>query len=124
MENKDKKYFLKETGEELEFGDVIGLTCVKELEDGRATVEKEVKFSPETVDLLLHFDLIETQESLIDFPEDEEDEDFNLEEFINSVNEDLGNHEDRIDILEKELGALKATIMKQGINEKSSPKKK
>ena len=72
MENKDKKYFLKETGEELEFGDVINLNCVKELEDGRAIVEREVKFSSEAVEALLHFGLIETKESLIDFSDDKD----------------------------------------------------
>ena len=46
-----KKYFMKGTGEELEFGDTV-----------EVTLTKKVKFTPEFVDLLLEEDIIEEQD--------------------------------------------------------------
>ena len=40
-----KKYFVVETDEAIEFGDVVNLTFFKEIEDGKVTIEKEVEFN-------------------------------------------------------------------------------
>ena len=124
MENKDKRYFLKETGEELEFGDVINLNCVKELEDGRAIVEREVKFSSDTVEALLHFGLIETKEPLIDFSDVENGDDFDFDEFVDMVNEDLDDHERRIQELETKIKILENAVKALNDKKNTSSKKK
>lgn len=100
----NKKYFLKETGEELKFGDVIELNCVKELEDGRAIVEREIKFSPETVEGLLSLGILETKEPLIDFSdEEEEDCDCPYDEVIQDIIETQEELEKRVDKLEEQV---------------------
>lgn len=64
-----KKYFMKGTDDELEFGDMIEITLVGE-EDGVVKhSHMEVKFLPEFVDDLLESDVIEEREV-----EDEEEE--------------------------------------------------
>lgn len=105
-----KKYFMKETGEELEFGDIIELNCSKELEDGRVTIEREIKFSEDTVDVLLDLDIIEVEDSLIDFSDnnEEEEEEFDCpyEELLGRIlknQEDLGK---RVDQLEEKINSL------------------
>ena len=65
-----KKYFMKGTDDELEFGDMIEIALVGE-EDGVVKhSHMEVKFLPEFVDDLLESDVIEEREV-----EDEEEED-------------------------------------------------
>lgn len=103
----NKKYFLKETGEELKFGDVIELNCVKELEDGRAIVEREIKFSPETVEGLLSLGILEIKEPLIDFSdEEEEDCDCPYDEVIQDIIETQEELEKRVDKIEEQIKNL------------------
>ena len=120
MDNNNKKYFLKETGEELEFGDVIELSCVKELEDGRATVEKEIKFSPETKEALIELGVVELAEPLIDFLDDEDEDDY-LEFDLDALIKTLSEYEKKMQSLEEKLNMLE-----QAVNgtKNASPKKK
>jgi hypothetical protein len=118
MNNNNKKYFLKETGEELEFGDVIELSCVKELEDGRATVEKEIKFSPETKEALIELGVVELAEPLIDFLDDEdEDDEFDLNALIKT----LSDYEKKMQSFEEKLNMLEQAANRA---KNASPKKK
>lgn len=108
-----KKYFMKETGEELEFGDIIELNCSKELEDGRVTIEREIKFSEDTVEVLLDLGIIEVEDSLIDFSDDGKDacEDCPFNNF----------HWNEFDKRLKELEAMFNSVYGK---ENGSPKKK
>ena len=100
------KYFIVETGEEIQMGDVISFTCVKELEDGRVTVEKEVEFSEDTAALLIELGIVEEENTEDkDFIDFDEDEDYSIEEFM----EDFEALEQRVDNLEKTL----KTVQKQ-----------
>jgi len=61
-----KKYFVKSSGEELEFGDMIVLDLTKEMENGKTKYQHlECKFVPELVDMLLENDIIEEKEDPI-----------------------------------------------------------
>jgi hypothetical protein len=79
-----KKYFLKGTGEELEFGDEIQL-------------EMECKFHPDIADMLIEDGIIEEKETISFAEEDEEDSD----EAIDAICEDLENLDKRVEALEK-----------------------
>lgn len=65
-----KKYFVKETDEELQYGDVVGITFEKELEDGHVTLEKEIEFTEGMEDYLVGLGIIEEKEDLISFEDD------------------------------------------------------
>ena len=125
-----KKYFVKDTEEELEFGDVISVEFCKELEDGSVTREMEVCFSPDNVEPLLHFGVIEEadveeEDDMIDFSEDEDYCPHNeligaLCEEQEAMKEKIEILENKIDILEKKINTLQSLLKK----ETASPKKK
>lgn len=73
-----KKYYLAETEEEIQFDDMITISCVKSTEDGTVTVEKNIKFTPDNVESLIDMEVI--------YEQDEEDEE---EEFTCEPLEDL-----------------------------------
>lgn len=106
-----KKYLLKESGEELEFGDIIGITLKKVTEDGCVTVEKELEFTPDEVEFLLDMDIIEETEALIDF-EDEENE------------EEGCPFEGRLEALEERVEELEEQLDKLLKGKNASQKKK
>ena len=92
-----KKYFVVETDEAIEFGEVVNLTLFKEIEDGKVTIEKEVEFNKDTMDLLIEMGFVEVreveEEDLIDF----EDEPC---EALSALEEDLEALEERVDNIE------------------------
>jgi hypothetical protein len=111
-----KKYFVKDTEEELEFGDVISVEFCKELEDGSVTREMEVCFSPDNVEPLLHFGVIEEadveeEDDMIDFSEDEDYCPHN--ELIGALCEEQEAMKEKIDILEKKINTLQALLKKE-----------
>ncbi len=70
-----KHYFLKKTGEELQFGDMIELDFTKDLEDGGVKYHHmECRFIPELVPLLVENDIIDVTE--------EEDKEITIEDVI------------------------------------------
>lgn len=94
-----KKYFMKGTEDELQFGDMIELNLVKE-EDGRKVHSPlECKFIPELIDMLLENDVIEVVED----EEEEEDLEFadDDDSLIDDILEDIENIEKRLDVLEE-----------------------
>lgn len=96
-----KKYFVVETDEAIEFGDVVNLTFFKEIEDGKVTIEKEVEFNEDTMDLLIEMGFVEEREEekdLLDF-EDKCQAIAYLEEDLEAFEERLGN----LEALYKEL---------------------
>ena len=100
-----KKYFVVETDEAIEFGDVVNLTFFKEIEDGKVTIEKEVEFNEDSMDMLIEMGFVEEREEegddLLDF-EDKCQAIAYLEEDLEALEERLSNLEG----LYKELTAL------------------
>lgn len=69
-----KKYFMKASGEEVQFGDMIAVDLTKDAKDGSIVHHHiECKFAPELVELLLDEDIID--EENVD-EEEENDEGF------------------------------------------------
>ncbi len=95
-----KKYFVVETDEVCEFGDVLNLTFFKDLEDGRVTVEKEVKFTEDTMDWMIEMDFVQEREV-------EEEEENDLIDFgescdaLPALEEDFEGLEEKVDKLEE-----------------------
>lgn len=104
-----KKYFIKETGEEITFGDELVVDFSKEMSNGHLKHHHlECRFIPELVDILLEQDIIE-EKDIICFEDDEEDEEW--EEIMS-----------RIDALEKKYAELIKMVGK--LVEGNKPKKK
>ena len=112
-----KKYFMKGTDDELQFGDIIELDLVGEEDGVTKHSHVELEFLPEFVDELLEDEVIEekeAEEDLLDF------EDSSLEPIIGKL-EELDN---RLGNLEAMTKALKATVMNiQKSLKKEAPKK-
>lgn len=70
-----KKYFVKETDEQVVFGDVVNLTFFKDSENSKVTVEKEVEFNENTMYWMIEMGFVEEREveenDLIDFGNEE-----------------------------------------------------
>lgn len=83
-----KDYFVTETDEQVEIGDVLHLTLFKDIEGGKVTVEKDVEFNEHTLDWMIKMHFVEEREipneevkddnDLINFCEYEE----NIDEII------------------------------------------
>lgn len=103
-----KKYFVKETEEEIEFGEEVQLSFKKELEDGQVTVEKTVMFSADTVNWLIEMEVVEEREvedDLLDFGEDD-----GLEPpcvALESLYDKVGELEERLEKVEALEGLVK-----------------
>jgi hypothetical protein len=114
-----KKYFVVETDEAIEFGDVVNLTFFKEIEDGKVTIEKEVEFNEDSMDMLIEMGFVEEREEekdLLDF-EDKCQAIAYLEEDLEAFEERLGN----LETLYKDLHAFCKSLEEKKI---ASPKKK
>lgn len=57
-----KKYFIKESHEEIEFGDIIGLSYEKKHAFGKEEAFMKFEFVPELVDMLLKDEVIIVEE--------------------------------------------------------------
>lgn len=99
---------MKNTEDELQFGDMIELDFTRDVDGGIKHHHMECKFLPELIPLLLEDDIIEEKE----IEEEEENTPENdcpvIEELI-KVNEAL---ELRLDQLENELKKLRSTVNK------------
>nr|DAE12439.1 MAG TPA: Intermediate conductance calcium-activated potassium channel-helix bundle, copper, MEMBRANE PROTEIN [CrAss-like virus sp. ctjK323] len=105
-----KKYFLQETAEELEFGDMIVLDLSHDMENGHTKHHHlECKFMPELVPILLEEDIIEEKEVEEEKPLDFQDDDtpYPLMEEVIKANEEL---ELRVDKLEKTVIKLREMV--------------
>ena len=96
-----KKYFVVETDEAIEFGDVVSLTFFKETEDGKVTIEKDVEFNENSMDLLIETGFIEERET-----EEEEDVNNDLLDFEDSPCETLTNLVEDFEALEERVDKL------------------
>lgn len=118
-----KKYFLQETAEELEFGDMIVLDLSHDMENGHTKHHHlECKFMPELVPILLEEGVIVEKEVKENKPLDFQDNDtpYTLMEEVIKANEEL---ELRVDKLEREVITFRQSIAslaaKSVVNNKS-----
>ena len=107
-----KKYFVTETDETCEIGDVLHLTFCKEIENGKVVVEKEVTFDEETLGRLVELGFVEEHET-------EEEEDNTLEndlldfgdetpcDALEALEGDFEALEEKVESLEQEIKQLK-----------------
>ena len=103
---KEKKYFMAGTDEEVQLGDVISQTLVKDFKDGRKlTREVEFKLTEETLLPALDMGIIEEAE-----PENEENdelldfgEDCPFKEMLDGTIEAQEELEERVDKLEEKF---------------------
>ena len=106
------KYFVKETDEQLELGELISLNFDKGLEDGSITIEREFEFTEEIARFLTKMGFVEARE--VDDEEEEED----LIEFeepcaaLNDLIEDFETMEQRMDKAEVRLAVLEKELLK------------
>ena len=96
-----KKYFVVETDEAIEFGDVVSLTFFKETENGKVTIEKDVEFNENSMGLLIETGFIEERET-----EEEEDANNDLLDFEDSPCETLTNLVEDFEALEERVDKL------------------
>ena len=119
-----KKYFVVETDEAIEFGEIINLTFFKEIEDGKITVEKDVEFTEDSKDRLIELGFVEEREveenDLIDFSDEQPCE------ALAALEEDFEELEQRVDAMEvmiKEIyDLIKSSVKEEKKN--AQPKKK
>ena len=102
-----KKYFVVETDEAIEFGDVVNLIFFKEIKDGKITIEKEVEFNEDTMDMLIEIGFVEErevdEEDLIDFKDDSC-------EALSALEEDFEALEERVDNIEGLIKEIYDTV--------------
>ena len=120
-----KKYFVVETDEICEFGDVLNVTLSKGIKDGTVTVEKELEFNEDTMDWMIEMGFVEEREA-------EEDNEEDLVEFkspcdeLNALIEDFEELEQRVDAMDSMIREIYAIITAPAKEEKKNaqPKKK
>lgn len=110
------KYFIKDSNEEIKFGERIGLSYEKESECGAESAYMEFEFVPELVDMLLNDEVIIKKEiksedmTAKDKKEEEEAAMEFLDNLITAMDELWGKFRalsDRVKSLENEIKALK-----------------
>ena len=102
-----KKYFLQETAEELEFGDMIVLDLSHDMENGHTKHHHlECKFMPELVPILLEEGIIEEKEVEDNKPLDFEDSYLMIDKLL-KANQNL---EKRVYTLEKAVIKLREMV--------------
>ena len=119
-----KKYFVVETDEICEFGDVVNLTFFKEVKDGKVTVEKEVEFNESTMDWMIEMGFVEEREveenDLIDFGNEESCE------ALAALEKGFKELEQRVDAMEvmikETYDLIKSSVKEEKKN--AQPKKK
>lgn len=103
-----KKYFMKGTDDEIQFGDMIELDLTKDLPDGKVQHHHlECKFIPELVPLLLEEGVVEGKIEEEELPIDFHDDNCPMMEELVKANETL---EHRVYNLEKVVNKLKSLI--------------
>jgi len=122
-----KKYFVVETDEAIEFGDVVNLTFFKEIEDGKVTIEKEVEFNKDTMALLIEMGFVEEreveEEDLIDFEDESCEALSDLEEDFEALEERVDNIEGLLKEIYDSVKSITAEIEKEEKKNAQSKKK-
>jgi ATP-dependent helicase YprA (DUF1998 family) len=122
-----KKYFVVETDEAIEFGEVVNLTFFKELKDGKVTVEKDVEFTEDSKDWLIEMGFVEEreveEEDLIDFEDEPCESLVALEEDFEALEERVDNIEGLIKEIYDTVKSITADLKKKE-KKNAQPKKK
>ena len=122
-----KKYFVVETDEVIEFGEMVNVAFFKELEDGKVTIEKEVEFNKDTMALLIEMGFVEgrevEEEDLIDFEDDPCEALSALEEDLEALEERVDNIEGLLKEIYDSVKSITAEIKKEE-KKNAQPKKK
>lgn len=114
-----KKYFLQETAEELEFGDMIVLDLSHDMENGHTKHHHlECKFMPELVPILLEEGIIEEKEVEENKPLDFQDNCPMIDELL-KANQNL---EKRVYTLEKAVVKLREMVASLAVKSAAKPK--
>ena len=114
-----KKYFLQETAEKLEFGDMIVLDLSHDMENGHTKHHHlECKFMPELVPILLEEGIIEEKEVEEDKPLDFQDNCSMIDELF-KANQNL---EKRVYTLEKAVVKLREMVASLAVKSAAKPK--
>lgn len=110
------KYFIKDSNEEIKFGERIGLSYEKESECGAENAYMEFEFVPELVDMLLNDEVIikkeiKPEKMTADNKKEEEEAAMEfLDNLITAMDELFGKFKalsDRVKSLESEVKTLK-----------------
>ncbi len=113
-----KKYFMKNSGEEVKFGDMIELDFTKDTEDGHTHHHHlECKFIPGLIPLFLEQDIIEEKEFKEDKTDTSTDEDCEVAQLILSTLETFALKIKKID---DEITTLNKIVKKLKDNAKKS----
>ena len=100
-----KNYFVVETNEICNFGDVLSITMVKELNDGKVTVEKNVEFNENTMDWMIEMGFVQERED-----ENENTFDSNSEEepceALEALKEDFEALEQKVETMEEMIKGI------------------
>ena len=105
-----KKYFMKGTEEEIQFGDEIKVTFVKDTPRGKRHCRLQCTFSPDIVDELLDREIIDVV--AVDEDNEEEEEEKWCSELdmltgcIKEINERLGNLESTANDIKKAINLM------------------
>jgi hypothetical protein len=114
-----KKYFMQETAEELEFGDMIVLDLSHDMENGHTKHHHlECKFMPELVPILLEEGIIEEKEVEEEKPLDFQDNCPMIDDLL-KANQNL---EKRVYTLEKAVIKLREMVASLAVKSAAKPK--
>lgn len=114
-----KKYFLQETAEELEFGDMIVLDLSHDMENGHTKHHHlECKFMPELVPIFLEEGIIKEEEVKEDKPLDFQDDSPMIDELL-KANQNL---EKKVYTLEKAVIKLREMVASLAVKSAAKPK--
>lgn len=122
MNKKMKKYFMKGTDDEVQFGDKIVLDLTEDLHNGKVKHHHlNCKFIPDLVPMLLEQDVVEEVE--VDDEEEEEiSEDCPMVSMIDELVKANQTLEHRVYTLEKEIKKLKTYIFDSSKSQKNAKK--
>lgn len=113
-----KKYFMKDSGEELQFGDMIELDFTKDTEDGHTSHHHmECKFIPGLIPMLLEQEIIEEKEFKDENPDTTSNENYDIAKDIISIIENLAL---KVQKMESTINNLNKIIRKLQHNAKKS----
>lgn len=113
-----KKYFMKDSGEELQFGDMIELDFTKDTEDGHTSHHHmECKFIPGLITMLLEQEIIEEKEFKDENPDTTSNEDYDIAKDIISIIENLAL---KVQKMESTIANLNKIVRKLQHNAKKS----
>lgn len=107
-----KKYFMKDTEDELQFGDMVEVDLTEDMPDGGVKHKHlECKFIPELVDMLVEHDIIDVVSDEADTKEEDEptEEECCIIEQMVIAHENL---EAKVEELENEVVSLKNAVAK------------